>query len=508
MVIAKSDAGLDRGRRLPWFALALVAALGSGISLAAAGAFGRDVTPLLLILVFVAGLTVVVVYPSLAVPLTVGALFTNIAGNAVNLYGAPSIVSQVLPAVLLVPVWYAWFSSGRTLVWTPALLIMLAFILVNLVGVFISPNTNTAMEQVISLITEGFAIVFLLVNAIRSREALRLALLAMVASAALVGAVALFQQVTETYYTRYFGLGQLSDDAFATGEETLTGEVVQLRLGGMIGEKNYFAQFMLMVIPIGAALAVTESTRRRRTALIAASMLIGVGVILTFSRGAAVAAVALLGIGLVLRLVSLRLVLVAALCTGVLIAAFPQYVTRIATISDVTGLGSESSGDLPDQALRGRAAENAAALLAFAEHPVLGLGPGQFPANYQLYARKAGVEDLHATDRRAHNLFLAMLAEVGVVGTALFIAIPIAIGIPLVRIRRRARDPADAIIATGLLLGIGAFLLAGIFLDLAYARYFWLLLGLAAAAGTVLAPESPDPSATDAPGAPAPAETG
>jgi hypothetical protein len=425
----------------------------------------------------------------MAVPLVVAALFTNLAGNAVNLYGAPPIVSQAVPALLVAPVWYAWFASGRKLVWTPALSMMLAFVFVNLIGVFFSADPDSAMQAVIALIAEGFAVLFLLVNAIRSREALRLALMALVASAALVGAVALFQQLTGTYYTRYFGLAQLSDDAFATGEETLTGDVLQLRLGGMIGEKNYFAQFMLMVIPIGAALAATQSSLTRKAALIIGSMLIGVGVVLTFSRGAAVAAAALVATAVVLRLVAPRFVLVGALCLGVLVVGFPQYVTRISTIAAVADLSPDASSDLSDSALRGRAAENAAALLAFAEHPLIGLGPGQFPSSYTTYARKAGVEDLHATDRRAHSLFLAMLAEVGILGTAVFLGILAAIAIPLVRIRRRAQDPVDALIATGLLLGILAFLFAGAFLDLAYARYFWLLLGLAAAAGTVLAPD-------------------
>jgi putative inorganic carbon (HCO3(-)) transporter len=502
VVTARAEPEAKPGKRLPWLALLALGAVGVGSGIIVVeGVFGPDVFVLLLVAVVVAALVAVLLYPSMAVPLVVAALFMNISGNAVNLYGAPPIVSQALPVVLVVPVWYAWFSSGRTLVWTPALWAMLAFILLNLIGVFVSSDTDLAMQQVISLIVEGFALLFLLANAIRTRESLRLALVALVASAALVGAVALFQQVTQTYYTRYLGLGQLSDDSFATGEETLSGEVVQLRLGGMIGEKNYFAQFMLMVIPIGAGLALTESSRARRASLIGGSMLIGVGVVLTFSRGAAVAAAALVATGLVLRLVPLRVVLVVALGAGVLVLAFPQYLTRIATISDVAGLSDSTSTDVPDAALRGRAAENAAALLAFSEHPLFGLGPGQFPPSYQYYARKAGVVDLHATDRRAHNLFLAMLAEVGLIGTALFIAVLVAIAIPLIKIRRRARSPADAIIATGLLLGIAAFLFAGVFLDLAYQRYFWLLVGLAGAAGTVLAPVVPERAAIATPSA-------
>ena len=483
--LARAVGDLDQGRHYPWLAFIMLAAAASGIGLTI-GAFESSLFVVALVGVGSLGLVTVMLYPSLAVPIVIATLFTNIAGNAVNLYGAPSIVSLAVPAILVAPVWHAWFTSGRKLHWTPALWLILLFILVHLIGVLYAEDTDTALQASISLIAEGFAVSFLLVNAIRSRQALRLALLTLVASAALIGAVSLFQQVTETYYTRYLGLAQLSDDSFATGEETLTGDVLQPRLGGMIGEKNYFAQFMLMVVPIGGALAATQPSWRRKMALVIGSMLIGVGVVLTFSRGAAVAAAAVVAVAIVLRLVPLRVVLVGALCAAVLIGAFPQYVTRVGTIADAADLSGES--ELPDSALRGRAAENAAAVTAFAENPLLGLGPGQFPANYTRYARRAAVDDLHATDRRAHNLVLAMLAEVGIIGTALFAGILVATAIPLMRIRRHARDPADAIIATGLLLGILAFLFAGAFLDLAYARYFWLLLGLAGAAGSVLAP--------------------
>ena len=92
-----------------------------------------------------------------------------------------------------------------------------------------------------------------------------------------------------------------------------------------------------------------------------------------------------------------------------------------------------------------------------------------------------------------------MLAEVGVVGTALFLAVLIAVAAPLLRIWRRSSNRTDVTIAVGLLLGLGGYLLAGLFLDLAYARYFWLLIGLAVAAGVILAPER----ATDSTLAPA-----
>jgi len=474
-------ANLRWSRYIPLAAFAAVAVVTTVAATLTGGTF-------LLLVAGISALVAALMYPSIVVPLVIAILFTNLAGNAVNLYGAPSAVPLAIPLLLLVPVWFSWFESGRRLVWPPVMWLFLAFIAANLLGVIMARDADAAMAQVVSLMTEGFVLIVLLVNAIRTRDALRLALIALVASAALVGAMSVFQDATETYYTRYLGIAQLSDDAFATGEETLAGEVIQLRLGGPVGEKNYYAQFMLMVIPVGAAMALTARTRPRRLALVVGTMLIGGGLILTFSRGAAVAAVAVLAIGVVLRMLPLRVAVVGILGAAMLVAVYPEFVTRVSTVVEVSDLGGSSASEAPDSALRGRAAENAAAFAAFADQPVFGLGPGQFPSNYERYARKVGVEDLHATDRRAHSLYLAMLAEVGIVGTALFLAVIAAVVAPLLRVWRRSTNTADMAIAVGLLLGLAGYLVAGLFLDLAYARYFWLYIGLAIAGGVILSP--------------------
>lgn len=476
--------------------VALVAGLATAMAVLTA-----NVGVMGLVAVTAVGMGVVTMYPVLAVPFVIGVLFTNIAGNAVNLYGAPAAVSMALPLVLLLPVWHAWFSSGLKLVWPPVMWAILVFVVANLLSVLVAADPASAVDSVKTTLTEGLVLVALMVNAIRTRETLYLSLAALVAAAALVGAVSVFQQLTGTYYTRYLGLGQLSDDAFATGEETLEGDVLQLRLGGPIGEKNYYAQFMLMVIPVGAALASAARRRLWRAAMVLATLLVGAGMILTFSRGAAVAGAGVLVIGVVLRMVPARMVVAAALGTALLIGAFPEYLTRVATLTSVVGLADDgASSAVPDSALRGRAGENAAAISAFLDHPVLGLGPGQFPANYERYARKAGVEDLHGQERVAHSLFLALAAQIGLVGVAAFVAVLVATALPLLRVRRRARSPGDRAIASGLLLGLLGYVLAGMFLDLAYARYLWLLIALAAAAGSILAPGSEERPAI-APGA-------
>jgi len=474
-------------RRAGPFALALLIAALAAAGLMLLVPMAREGFLLMLAVVATLGLIIVILYPWLAAPLVIGVVFTNLAGNAVNLYGAPSLVGLALPLLLVVPVWRALFTEGRPLVFPPVLWAMLAFMLIRLIGVLVADDAASAIANVGTTAVEGLLLTLLLINAIRTRESLRLALVALVAAAALVGTVSVIQQVTGSYYTRYFGLAQLSDDSFVTDEDSLSGGTLQPRLGGQLGEKNYYAQVMLMVIPIGAALALTTRRRWRQLALIAGTMLIGAGMVLTFSRGAAVAVACLIAIGLIMRILPIRLVLASALGGALLLAIFPAYLTRIATLGDATGLTTGFGTAAPDRALQGRAGENAAAIAAILERPLLGLGPGEFPAHYQRYARRAAVVDLHGTERAAHSLFLGMAAESGLLGTAAFLGVLLAAAIPLLRIRQRPRAPGDASLAVGLFLGLLGYVLAGMFLDLAYARYLWLLIALATAAGVILA---------------------
>ena len=70
------------------------------------------------------------------------------------------------------------------------------------------------------------------------------------------------------------------------------------------------------------------------------------------------------------------------------------------------------------------------------------------------------------------------------------------------RVRRRCQreKPELALLASGFILSIMSYLITGLFLHLAYARYFFLLLALGACASAILArvaaAEDQDPEVT------------
>ncbi|MCH9007065.1 hypothetical protein IIA29_03510 [candidate division KSB1 bacterium] len=95
--------------------------------------------------------------------------------------------------------------------------------------------------------------------------------------------------------------------------------------------------------------------------------------------------------------------------------------------------------------------------------------------------------------RRAHTLYFELMAETGFLGLATFMSIVLYILFRLWLLRQRFRKtrPELANIATAFWMSIVAYLVSAVFLQLAYQRYYWLLLALAGAAIQILSTEFP-----------------
>jgi len=282
------------------------------------------------------------------------------------------------------------------------------------------------------------------------------------------------------------------------------------RFQGPIGDPNYFAQILVIGVPLGLALAALSAGRKRAAAFVLTGFCMA-GVVLTYSRGAVVA-LAFVLIGMVaLRVVRARYLLLVIVGIAIAIAAIPSYRARVTSLGAVQGASGQqgSSTASSDQSVRERATELRAALLAFSDHPVLGVGPSAFPLVYQHYALQTGGEvhsrikygPLKGTipERQAHDLFLSVATDGGIVGLTLFVGMIIAAWRSLLRGRRLALEHADlagAALVSGYVVAMVGFLTAGLFLSLAYERYYWLLLALATAAGrSVFAGEQAVPAA-------------
>jgi putative inorganic carbon (HCO3(-)) transporter len=460
------------------FALGLVIVIGLVVGSAAAN------EPILALFGVLGLLAAVIVAgrPEAASLLVVGLIYSNAPTVFVTFHSLPIIIGGSVPLILAAPLAYELLIRRQKLVVTPAMPWIVLYLIVQIVSTITSRDTASSASELGSFAVEGLGLYFLVTNTVRSPQILRAIVWVLLIVGILLGGLSLFQQVTDTYSNSYFGFAQTESSATGVTDVGLD------RLACPIGEKNRYAQIMLMLMALGIMQVGAEKSRWLKLAALLSAALAAIAIALTFSRGAALAAGIILLVMVALRYIRISHVVAAAGLIAVVLIAVPTYGARVTTITGLFSLFAEdSAAGAADNSLLSRATENLTALSVWADHPLVGVGPGEFPSYYRDYADEIGIS-VRAQDREAHNLYLGIAAETGALGLIAFLGAVIATLWQLARARRQAllTRPDLAAMATGFLLAIVAYLASGLFLLLSYARYFWLILALGGAAAVII----------------------
>lgn len=423
----------------------------------------------------------VFLWPNVITLLVIFLIYSNAAVVAVKFHGVPYIVGSGVPALLLIPLVSFLVFHKQKIVIGPVFILLLVYLAIQFVSTLFSEYKMEAISEIITYLVEGILLYFLLVNVIRTPKMLRMAIWALLLAGIVLGGVPLFQQITGTFDNNYGGFGQYTDLGFRTGETTILGDVRQPRLAGSIGEKNFYAQIMLILIPLGLSRVWGERNPILRILALFATGIAGIGMVLAFSRGGAVGLALLILIMVFLRLIKPFQLIIFILLIVLLLAAFPQYSRRLLSLSTISGLFSDQ-GDttVVDTSFKGRATEMLAAAHAFADHPLVGVGPGIFKYYSAEYGNQLGLSMLFG-NREAHSLYLGIAADLGIPGIVCFLYILYLTLHNLWKTHLRWKDkhPDLSNIAVSFMLSIIGFMTTGIFLHLSYLRYFMMLLALA-----------------------------
>jgi len=191
--------------------------------------------------------------------------------------------------------------------------------------------------------------------------------------------------------------------------------------------KNIAAQFAIGVLPFAAAWMTTGASRARVGASVAAALLLTF-VVLTRTRSA--------GLAVVVEAV----VLLAWWGRG---RRWMWVLTGVAAAVLAVALALQwrtaSAGGVARLSVAGRAAIWRNTLVMIQEHPLRGVGLGAHSATYPAYHRRAVVDPLFSPRTHldfAHNDYLQLGAETGLVGVALLAVL----GAAFVRVGRGARS--------------------------------------------------------------------
>jgi putative inorganic carbon (HCO3(-)) transporter len=442
--------------------------------------------PMLILLVGALGIALVG-RPEVAIPIFAFVFYLNLPTLATRFHGVPALVAGLFGLILVLPALKYILIDRRKIVFPVPYGLMFAYLAAAVTSTLLSADVESSALAFGVFLSEGLLLYFLVVNVVRSTDMLRQVIWALLIAGAVMGAISIWQETTHHYDNVLGGLAQINQIGFGVGED-IGGKVVRPRLAGPIGEQNRYAQVLVVLVPLALFRFWGERRLALRVLAGVCTLLIISGILLTFSRGAAVALVGLFLTMAVLRYIRVRDLVVVGLSIALLIGIVaPQAIIRLDSLAGVGALLSSQEGDA-DGAIVGRATSNLAALNAFLDHPIVGVGPGQYFRRYsQDYGNDLGLRHFDS-QRRAHNLYFETAADLGIIGFSAFMAVIGATLLPLWRLRRRLRDrrPDLANIAASFFLSVLAYLYTGVFLHLSYERYFWLLLALAAVAAAVI----------------------
>lgn len=210
--------------------------------------------------------------------------------------------------------------------------------------------------------------------------------------------------------------------------------------GSTFGNRNLAAEAIAMASPMGVAAALGARRREAKAVIVAAVAVELVYLGVTRTRGAWVGAIC--GLAAVLwftrvRWSARRLALAAGLAAAVALAATfpgrfnPHDAGDTKRYSDVVQV-LEGGVDVHSTAVRTRIGLWRRTLEMIADHPWLGVGPGNWPVFFPVYAEPGatadGVLSVAVEPRQAHDDVLERTAETGVIGLAalLFFAVGVA----------------------------------------------------------------------------------
>jgi putative inorganic carbon (hco3(-)) transporter len=427
--------------------------------------------------------------PGLGLVLLALFVYLNLSQVLVREHGLPSLLQ-----LLVVPIGLAAFRGEgakrfRELPRLPLFLLLAAWTVVLLVSSLAAWDRNLADERIVESVKAWVIFALIAVLASTPKRLIQGAW-TIVAAGALLGGLGAFQALTGDYHRQFWGFARIKD-------AHIWGDVFEKRIAGPLGDPNFFAQILIVLVPIGLTLAAESRRLRGKLLALGATALILGGAVLTYSRGGAVA----LGCVLLLFLLShrvrpRRLALGGFVLVLLLLLSPPELVRRLGTIGEILPGGEEVID--PDSSFAERKLYALAAWAMFLDNPILGVGAGNYTVHFDRYADVVGFSardyEQPGEVHYPHNLYLEIAAETGLVGLALFAGVIAAafLGLRQARAALLARgDRVSADFARAFEIALVGYLVSSVFLHGHFLRYLWLLFGFAAALRLMAREETP-----------------
>lgn len=427
---------------------------------------------------------VILRHEAFALALLVAAVYLNLSHVLVR-QGFPSLLQLVAVPLVLAALHARGAVEWGRLLRRPLTWAVVAYGLVLLGSTVYAASPDLADARVAETAKAMLIYLLVILLATSGRRVLLAAWTMVLAGAALAGLGAL----------RVAGvrIPGVSDGLARFELAHIHGSLFEPRITGPLGDANFFAQILLVLVPVGLCLAWQARTRRARLLAWASVGALMIATVLTYSRGGALALGFVLILALLAHGISWKRLAVGG---GVLLAAWAfavpaEFTARLSTITQFLPGGSNTGRR--DSSFEERLLLTGTAWEMFADNPGLGVGAGNYTARFSEYAERFGsaAPDYHdpAAPRYPHNLYLEVAAETGVPGIIAFGAVLIAAFGSLGRVRGAPPSGVHDLrgLARAFQIALAGYLVSSLFLHGDFERYLWLLLGMAGAMDLLVA---------------------
>jgi O-antigen ligase len=375
--------------------------------------------------------------------------------------------------------------------------VLVAYLLMVVSGLWYAVDTNGVYQRLTEL-SRPLLIYLILVNVLSEPRMLRRGIWLTLIIASVIGALAIYHEVTKTYGDRFGGLA-------GTTLAYIDAGVQRPRASGSTEGPNRFGLQMAVLVPFGLWAATQSTTWRGRIAGILVTIACLGGLLLSFSRGAYLAVLAALVLFLIYCRLNVRYWLVILLLAGCFGAVAPSEVTnRFLTLDELwkdDGQGIYAEGSFLNRTVYFRMGT-----LMFLDNPVLGVGAHNFRTHYPDYTRSEG-SPVKNEERDPHNMYIEVASEHGVIGIIIVGALLMMTWQRLFTAQRLFNQVGDrqmAGLAVALQLSLVSHMVTGLFTHLNMPMY-WVLplamtVALHAAAQRRVAAQTPVDVAATGPG--------
>lgn len=341
------------------------------------------------------------------------------------------------------------FKKDKQLNKMPMDLIWILFAILIVFATFTSRNPSGSFRD-FAIHISGIGFLLVMVNSVENKNQFNVIATFLVFAASLVALYGLYQYV----------VGVEIDRAWV---DVANNPDMKVRVYSVFGNPNILAEYLIMIIPISVGLFWHSKKLLKKLIFLGTSLIMSLALVLTMSRGGWIgfAMSALIFIVLVEKRLLLSLIPISIGGVYLLPESIMNRILSITNFKDSSNAYRFKIWEITSQIIR--------------DHKMIGVGFGYLPfkETYVTYIRTMSVS-------HAHNTYLQILAETGIIGFSVFLAFFVVLFkyayIDLIK----SGDSYIRTMAAGLIAGIGALLTQGIVENVFYMPKiiltFWILV--------------------------------